>query len=51
MNEYIKTKGERRAERSSKARYGMRVSGRSIKTVLIPLIVKKGREAKREIVL
>lgn len=35
-----------RDEKRRKGRYGMRVSGRSIKSVLLPLIAKKATEAK-----
>jgi hypothetical protein len=41
------TKGERREARRQKARYGMKVSGRSTKSVLLAVIAKKGREAAR----
>ena len=40
------TKGERREARRRRDQYAMRVSGRSIITVLIPLIIKKGKVAK-----
>lgn len=37
---------ERREAQARKARHGMQVSGRSIKTVLVPVIIKKGKAAK-----
>lgn len=40
------TKGERREAKRRKARYGMQVRGRSIVSVLLPVIVKKGKAAK-----
>lgn len=40
------TKGERREAKRRRNQYGMRVSGRSTKTVLTAVIVKKGQEAR-----
>lgn len=41
------TKGERREAKRRKKQYGMRVSGRSIKTVLLEVIRKKGQEVSK----
>lgn len=37
-------KAERREQQRRKARYGMQVRGRSIKSVLLPLIGKKAKK-------
>lgn len=41
MGKRNETKWERRERKYKKRRYGMRVSGRSIKAVLLPLIGRK----------
>lgn len=35
---------KRRDKKLNKRRYGMRISGRSIKSVLLPVIAKKGKK-------
>lgn len=40
-------KAERREKQQHKNRHGMRVSNRSIKTVILTTIQKKAKEAKR----
>jgi hypothetical protein len=39
-------KAERRERQQRKARHGMRVSGRSLKSTILPVIEKKAKEAK-----
>jgi len=38
------TKSERREEKHRKQRYGMKIRGRSIKSILLRLISKKGKK-------
>ena len=40
------TKGERREAKRFKGQHGMRVAGRSTISVLLPVIAKKGRDAR-----
>jgi hypothetical protein len=39
---------DRRDAKAHKKRHGMRVAGLSIKTVIVPIIVKKGKQAKKK---
>jgi len=48
MRERTKYKSERRETRQRRHRFGMRVSGRSIKGVLLPVIKKRYGEIIRE---
>ena len=41
-------KAERREKQRRKARLGMQVSNRSLKSVIMPVIGKKAREAKEK---
>lgn len=47
MSKREDTRWERRERKYKKRRYGMRVSGRSIKGVLLHLIGRKAEEARR----
>ena len=40
-------KAARREAQQHKAKHGMRVSSRSLKTVLLPLLAKRAKEATR----
>ncbi len=44
MSKREDTRWGRRERKYKKRRYGMRVSGRSIKAVLLPLVGKKGEK-------
>ncbi|HAL60843.1 MAG TPA: hypothetical protein DCP08_00360 [Chloroflexi bacterium] len=46
MSKREETRWERRERKYKKRRYGMRVSGRSVKAVLLRLIGKKAEEAE-----
>jgi len=47
MSKREETRWERRERKYKKRRYGMRVSGRSIKGVLLHLIGRRAEEARR----
>lgn len=44
MSKREETRWERRERKYKKRRYGMRVSGRSVKAVLLPLIGRKSQK-------
>ncbi|GEM_PF-3662966 len=46
MSKREETRWERRERKYKKRRYGMRVSGRSVKAVLLRLIGKRAKEAE-----
>lgn len=43
-----RSKWERRERKLQKRRHGMRVSNRSLRDVILPAIIKRGREAEEK---